>query len=154
MEVEELTRFELQVLVEQIRSLNHSIAELEKVIDREGKKLKGHGNLTSIKGIGSLGASILLSVIGDLRDFSDEAGWRLISGSCPACTTPMRRSTPGTSPNGAASWAARRWCNAHSSPNATVPTWQTTTSASAAGAEPVAPSSPWPGNFLELSIAR
>ena len=72
MEVEELTRFELQVLVEQIRSLNHSIAELEKVIDREGQKLKGHGNLTSIKGIGSLGASILLSVIGDLRDFSDE----------------------------------------------------------------------------------
>ncbi len=72
MEVEELTRFELQVLVEQIRSLNHSIAELEKVIDREGKKLKGHGNLTSIKGIGSLGASILLSVIGDIRDFSGE----------------------------------------------------------------------------------
>jgi transposase len=72
MDVEELTRFELQVIVEQIRSLNHSIAELEKVIDREGKKLKGHGNLTSIKGIGSLGASILLSVIGDVRDFSDE----------------------------------------------------------------------------------
>lgn len=72
MNVEELTRFELQVLVEQIRSLNHSIAELEKVIDREGKKLKGHGNLTSIKGIGSLGASILLSVIGDIRDFPDE----------------------------------------------------------------------------------
>jgi transposase len=72
MDVEELTRFELQVIVEQIRSLNHSIAELEKVIDREGKKLKGHGNLTSIKGIGSLGASILLSVIGDIRDFSDE----------------------------------------------------------------------------------
>jgi transposase len=72
MEVEELSRFELQVLVEQIRSLNHSIGELEKVIDREGKKLKGHGNLTSIKGIGSLGASILLSVIGDVRDFSDE----------------------------------------------------------------------------------
>jgi transposase len=70
--VEELTRFELQVLVDQIRSLNHSIAELEKVIDREGKKLKGHGNLTSIKGIGSLGASILLSVIGDVRDFPDE----------------------------------------------------------------------------------
>ncbi len=72
MDVEELTRFELQVLVEQIRSLNHSIGELEKVIDREGKKLKGHGNLTSIKGIGSMGASILLSVIGDVRDFSDE----------------------------------------------------------------------------------
>jgi transposase len=72
MDMEELTRFELQVIVEQIRSLNHSIAELEKVIEREGKKLKGHGNLTSIKGIGSLGASILLSVIGDIRDFPDE----------------------------------------------------------------------------------
>jgi transposase len=73
MDVEELTRFELQVIVEQIRSLNRSIAELEKVIEREGKKLKGHGNLTSIKGIGSLGASILLSVIGDVRGFPDEA---------------------------------------------------------------------------------
>lgn len=72
MNVEELTRFELQVIVEQIRSLNHSIAELEKVIDQEGQKLKGHRNLTSIKGIGSLGASILLSVIGDVRDFPDE----------------------------------------------------------------------------------
>jgi len=72
MDVEEITQFELEVIVEQIRSLNHSIAELEKVIEREGRKLKGHGNLTSIKGIGSLGASILLSVIGDVRDFPDE----------------------------------------------------------------------------------
>ncbi len=72
MQVEELTHIELQILVDQIRSLNHSITELEKVIEREGKKLKGHGNLTSIKGIGPLGASILLSVIGDVRDFPDE----------------------------------------------------------------------------------
>ncbi|MHB8539417.1 MAG: transposase, partial [Candidatus Acidiferrales bacterium] len=71
-EVEELTRFELQIIVGQIRSLNRSIGELEKMIEREGKKLKGHGNLTSIKGIGPLGASILLSVIGDVRDFPDE----------------------------------------------------------------------------------
>lgn len=70
--VEELTRFELRVIVEQIRSLNRSIAELEKVIAQEGKKLQGYGNLTSIKGIGSLGASILLSVIGDVQDFPDE----------------------------------------------------------------------------------
>jgi len=72
MDVEELTQLELQVIVEQIRSLNQSIAKLEEVIDREGQKLKGHRNLTSIKGIGSLGASILLSVIGDVRDFPDE----------------------------------------------------------------------------------
>lgn len=72
LDVEELPRFELQVIVQQIRSLNHSIAELEKVIEQEGKKLKGHKNITSIKGIGSLGASILLSVIGDVRDFPEE----------------------------------------------------------------------------------
>ncbi len=83
MNVEELTRFELQVLVEQIRSLNHSIAELEKVIDREGQKLKGHGNLTSIKGIGSLGASILLSVIGDVRDFPEEGKLAAYFGIVP-----------------------------------------------------------------------
>jgi transposase len=71
-EVEELTRFELQVIVDQIRSLNRSISELKKVIEREGQKLKGHGNLTSIKGIGPLSASILLSVIGNVRDFPDE----------------------------------------------------------------------------------
>jgi len=72
MKVEELTHFERAVIVDQIRSLNRSIAELEKVIEREGNKLKGHGNLTSIKGIGPLSASILLSVIGDVRDFPDE----------------------------------------------------------------------------------
>ncbi|MGH9512642.1 MAG: IS110 family transposase [Terriglobales bacterium] len=71
-EVEELTRFELQIIVDQIRSLNRGIAELETGIGREGRKLKGHENLTSIKGIGPLGAGILLSVIGDVRDFPDE----------------------------------------------------------------------------------
>lgn len=83
MEVEDLTRFELQILVDQIRSLNRSIAELEKVIDREGQKLKGHGNLTSIKGIGSLGASILLSVIGDVRDFPEEGKLAAYFGIVP-----------------------------------------------------------------------
>lgn len=63
---------ELKVLVEQIRSLNRSIAELEDVIRREGEKLPGHKNLKSIKGIGDVGASVLLSVIGDVNDFSDE----------------------------------------------------------------------------------
>jgi transposase len=82
-QVEELTHFELQVIVEQIRSLNHSIAELEKVIAQEGKKLKGHGNLTSIKGIGSLGASILLSVIGDVRDFPEEGKLAAYFGIVP-----------------------------------------------------------------------
>lgn len=63
---------ELKVLVEQIRSLNKGIAELEDVIRREGEKLPGHESLKSIKGIGEVGASVLLSVIGDVNDFAEE----------------------------------------------------------------------------------
>ena len=63
--------------------MGRALAELEKVIDREGKKLKGHGNLTSIKGIGSLGASILLSVIGDVRDFPEEGKLAAYFGIVP-----------------------------------------------------------------------
>lgn len=67
-----LVQTELQVLVDQIRSLNESIKKLETTIHEEGPKQDGHKNLTSIKGIGKTSASILLSVIGDINDFEDE----------------------------------------------------------------------------------
>jgi transposase len=63
---------ELRVLVEQIRSLNQSISELERTMKQQGPKLPGYKNLKSIKGIGDTGASVLLSVIGDVNDFADE----------------------------------------------------------------------------------
>jgi transposase len=69
---DELVRIELRVIVTQIRSLNQSIQELEKTIGEEGSKLEGHKNLTSIKGIGKITGAILLSVIGDVKDFPDE----------------------------------------------------------------------------------
>ncbi len=62
---------ELDVLVEQIRSLNASIKKLEKTMKEQGPSLPGHRNLKSIKGIGDVGAGVLLSVIGDVRDFPD-----------------------------------------------------------------------------------
>ena len=62
---------EARVLIGQIRSLNQSIAELEGLIEEEGPTLAGRDNLTSIKGIGPVSAAVLLSVIGDIRDFSD-----------------------------------------------------------------------------------
>ena len=62
---------EARVLTGQIRSLNQSIAELEGLIEEEGPKLAGHENLMSIKGIGPVSAAVLLSVIGDIRDFAD-----------------------------------------------------------------------------------
>jgi len=70
MQLDLLVDLELKILVEQIRSLNKSIAELEESISRESQKLEGHKNLTSIKGIGGLSAGILLSIIGDIRDFA------------------------------------------------------------------------------------
>lgn len=72
LEVDDLSKVEIEVMVEQIRSLNSGIDKLEKEIKEEGKKMPGHKNLTSIKGIGEKGASILLSVIGDIEDFPDE----------------------------------------------------------------------------------
>jgi transposase len=74
---------ELQVLVDQIRSLNQSIAKLEKAISEQGPKLPGYENLKSIKGIGDVGASVLLSVIGDVNDFADEGKLAAYFGIVP-----------------------------------------------------------------------
>lgn len=70
MTFEPIIQTELRVVVGQIRALNQSVADLEKTIKAEGPKLPGHRNLRSIKGIGDLGATVLLSVIGDIDDFT------------------------------------------------------------------------------------
>lgn len=62
---------ETRVLVAQIRSLTTSIAELEQLIEKEGPKLPGHENLASIKGIGPVSATVILSAIGKVQDFDD-----------------------------------------------------------------------------------
>jgi len=66
---DELVRIELRVIVAQIRSLNRSIRELETTI---AARLERHKNPNSIKGIGKITGSILLSVIDDINDFPDE----------------------------------------------------------------------------------
>lgn len=65
-------KLQLEVITQQIRSLNEGIKKLEAQIRDLGSKLEGFENLKSIKGIGDLSASILLSVIGDIKDFADE----------------------------------------------------------------------------------
>jgi len=67
-----VVRIELEVLIEQIRSLNSSIKRLDTEITGHGQSLKGHKNLTSIKGIAGRSATVLLTVIGDVNDFADE----------------------------------------------------------------------------------
>jgi transposase len=70
MKFDAIVMTELRVIVGQIRACNASIAELDKAIKAEGPKLPGHENLRSIKGIGNLGATVLLSEIGDIADFA------------------------------------------------------------------------------------
>jgi transposase len=78
-----LINLELKIIVDQIRSLNKSIAELEETISNEGQKLEGHKNITSIKGIGGLSGSILLSIIGSIDDFANEGKLAAYFGIVP-----------------------------------------------------------------------
>jgi len=72
MELDEADLFELRVIIAEIKNLNRSIDEINKELIDRGKKLSGHDNLTSIKGIGDISATILLSAIGDVDDFKDD----------------------------------------------------------------------------------
>jgi transposase len=78
-----MVQIELEVIIEEIRSLNQKVAKLEKTIAEQGSKLEGHRNLTSIKGIGPLTGSILLSVIGDVNDFENEGKLAAYFGIVP-----------------------------------------------------------------------
>ncbi|MGI8543421.1 MAG: IS110 family transposase [Aridibacter sp.] len=68
----EIEKLELEIIIEQIRSLKVSLKKLDKAIDQEAMKLKGFENLKTISGIGSLSAGILLAVIGNIKDFASE----------------------------------------------------------------------------------
>lgn len=69
---EPMVQVELEVIDEQIQSLLQSIKRLEDKITSFANSLPGFENLVSIKGIGSLSAAILLSVIGDIKDFKSD----------------------------------------------------------------------------------
>ena len=66
----QIEEIELEIIIEQIRSLKESIKKLDQVIETESEKLKGYRNLISVSGIGSLSAGILLAVIGEVEDFA------------------------------------------------------------------------------------
>lgn len=82
-DVGELAQVELMVLVEQIRHLNQGIAKLEAAIKKQGPKLPGYENLKSIKGIGDIGGSTLLSTIGNIHDFANEGKLAAYFGIVP-----------------------------------------------------------------------
>lgn len=65
----EAARVEVEVIVNQVGSLNAGIKRLEVQLEASATQLKGYKNLLSIKGIGAKGAAILLAVIGEINDF-------------------------------------------------------------------------------------
>ena len=71
LELDEAYKFELRVIVEQIKSLTKNIEEITKELKRRGRGLKGFENLKSITGIGDVTATIMLSTIGRIEDFEN-----------------------------------------------------------------------------------
>jgi transposase len=95
-EVSTLVKIELRVLVDQIRSLSSSIAEVDELLEEEGQHLPGYTNLTSIKGIGTLSATILLTVVGDVRDFANEGKLAAYLGLVPRVQNSNETERSGT----------------------------------------------------------
>lgn len=81
--VSELERMELEILVGEIRHLNESIKKVGNLLREQGPKLPGWENIVSIKGIGEIGAAILLSTIGNIADFADEGKLAAYFGIVP-----------------------------------------------------------------------
>lgn len=82
-EVSETSRFEIGVIVDQIKSLTGSIKKIEEKINNNGEGLKGQENLQSITGIGKLSSTIILSNIGDIKDFDDSKKLCAYAGLVP-----------------------------------------------------------------------
>ena len=68
----ETVKVQLHVLVDQIKALNEGVKKLDEKMVEGGRTMEGHKNLASIKGIGEKAATILLTVIGDIKDFEHE----------------------------------------------------------------------------------
>lgn len=65
-------KLELEIIVEQIESLQKSIKRMDAVLEEQSRKLEGFENLISMTGIGARSAGVLLAIIGDVKDFADE----------------------------------------------------------------------------------
>lgn len=70
MEWTQIERIEIEIIIEQMSSLKKSIRKLEKAIEPLAKELSGYENLMTITGIGTRSAGVLLSIIGEVKDFA------------------------------------------------------------------------------------
>lgn len=94
-EVDDVAHFEVEELVQQIRSLNEAIKRLDMKLIDVGSRLEGHENLTSIKGIGGRSAAILLAMIGDINQFENESKLFAYFGMVPRVSNSNERERSG-----------------------------------------------------------
>lgn len=78
-----LADLQRRVLLGQIEALEAGITEIEHAITAAAEHLPGHANLVSVKGVGSLSAAILVSAIGEVRDFADPGRLAAYFGMVP-----------------------------------------------------------------------
>lgn len=83
MPLTEMSKFESEIIVEQIKSLNATIKKIEEKIKKGGKNLKGQKNLQSITGIGEISSTIILCNIGKIGDFENEKKLSAYAGLVP-----------------------------------------------------------------------
>lgn len=81
---EKTMRFELDILIGEIRHLSDAIAKLDRQLADPTLTLPGHEHLTSIPGIGDIGATTLLCAIGPISDFADAAHLASYLGIVPS----------------------------------------------------------------------
>jgi len=82
--VSETSQFELEVIVNQIKSLTESIQKIEEKINQKGEGLKGQKNLQSITGVGKLSSTIILANIGNIDDFESSKKLCAYAGLVPS----------------------------------------------------------------------
>lgn len=76
-------RFEIELIVAEIKNLNEAIGKIDEELKQRGQKLDGHENLKSIKGISDTGATIFINTIGDINDFKSEKALASYFGIVP-----------------------------------------------------------------------
>lgn len=84
LELPALADVQRRVLLAQIESVGNAILELERQIKPAAEQLPGYRNVTSIRGIGTISAGILLSAIGRVQDFSEPGKLAAYFGMVPS----------------------------------------------------------------------
>ncbi|HMS39807.1 MAG TPA: IS110 family transposase [Pyrinomonadaceae bacterium] len=86
-----MEKLEMEIIGEQINALKQSIKRLDEAIGKFSTELAGFENLITVTGIGARSAGILLSVIGEVKDFETESKLASYFGIVPRVSNSNER---------------------------------------------------------------